>query len=239
LRAFNDHHFAGNRTAPATATRAAPVFVSRYLAGYSIATTDSLRFRYAATTVQVKACPIPIARSKNPVAFLSLFGGRSWDAEVDVRCNGGAASTSYFDQKSATTHASAYFRLSPRVGDRLRLSVSRNVPAHQDSFTITDLRTRRSQTVRVTTSTSVAYHHVFMGSAVRNANVMPLPASNTLLWTFSGSRAVTTGGVRGTLRGPWTAPKVIDRTAAGVLVMYPGNLSSTGGGFSTHLHAAP
>jgi len=237
-RAFNDHHFAGNHTAPATG--AALLFVTRHLAGYNTATTDSLRFRYAATTLQVKACPIPIARTKNPVALVSLFGGRSWDAEVDVLCNGGAGSIFYFDQKSAATHASGAFRLSPRVGDRLRISVSRNVPGHRDSFTITDLRTRRSQTVRVTTSTSVVYRHAFMGSAIgSNANVMPLPASNTLLWTFSSSRVVTNGGVRGTLRGPWAAAEYIDRTAGGVLVMYPGKLSSTGGGFSTHLHAAP
>src|SRR5262249_11515285 len=149
------------RTAPATG--AAPVFVSRYLAGYDTATTDSLRFRSAATTLQVKACPIPIARTKNPFALVSLFGDRPWDAEVDVLCNGGGGSPFSFDQKPATTHATGAFRLSPRAGDRLRISVSRNVPAHRDSFTITDLRTRRSQTVRVTTSTSVAYRHAFMG----------------------------------------------------------------------------
>jgi len=238
LRAFTDNHFAGNHTAPAT--RAALLVVTRTLAGYQTASSETLRFRSAASTLQVKACPIPIARTKNPAAVVALFGGRSWDAEVDVLCNGGADSIFYFDQKSATTLASAYFRLSPRVGDRLRLSVSRNVPAHRDLLTVTDLRTRRSQTVRVTTSASVVYHHAFMGSTVRsNADVMPLPASDTLLWTFSGSRVVTNGGVRGTLRGPWTAPKYIDRTAGGVLVMYPGTLSSTGAGFSTYLHAAP
>jgi hypothetical protein len=238
VRALNDHHFAGNHTAPATG--AAPVFVTPRFAGYTTASSETWRFRYAATTLQVKACPIPIARTKNPVAFVSLFGGRSWDAEVDVLCNGGAGSTFYFDQKSATTHATGAFRLSPRVGDRLRISVSRNVPGHRDSLTVTDLRTRRSQTVRVTTSASVVYRHVFMGSTVgSNADVMPLPASDTLLWTFSGSRVVTNGGVRGTLRGPWAAAKFIDRTAGGVLVMYPGKLSSTGGGFSTYLHAGP
>jgi hypothetical protein len=238
VRAFSDNHFAGNHTAPATG--AALLVVTRHVAGYGTATTESLRFRSAATTVQVKACPTSTTRAKNPVAFVSLFGGITWDAEIDVFCNGGAGSAFYFDEKSATTHATGFFRLSPRVGDRLRLSVSRNVPGHRDSFTITDLRTRRSQTVRVTTSASVVYHHAFMGSGVRsNADVMPLPASDTLLWTFSGSRVVTNGGVRGTLRGPWAAVKYIDRTAGGVLVMYPGTLSSTGGGFSAHLHAAP
>jgi len=238
LRAFNYSHFAGNHAAPATG--AALLVVTRHSAGYGTATTESLRFRYAASTVQVKACPTSTTRAKNPVAFVSLFGGTTWDAEIDVFCNGGANSAFYFDQKSATTQATAFFRLSPRVGDRLRISVSRNVPAHRDSFTITDLRTRRSRTVRVTTSTSVVYRHVFMGSAVgSNADVMPLPASDTLLWTFSGSRAVTNGGVRGTLRGPWAAAKYIDRTAGGVLVMYPGKLSSTGGGFTAYLHAAP
>jgi hypothetical protein len=238
VRAFNNNHFAGNHTASATGP--ALVFVTRHLAGYHTATNETWRFRYAATTLRVKACPIPIARNKNPVAVLALFGGRNWDAEIDVLCNGGARSIFFFDQKSAATHASGAFRLSPHVGDHLRISISRNVSTHRDSLTVTNARTRRSQTVRVTTSTAVIYRHAFLGSAINsNADVMPLPANNTLLWTFWSSRVVTNGGVRGTLRGPWAAAKYIDRTAGGVLVMYPGKLSSTGGGFSTYLHAAP
>jgi hypothetical protein len=238
VRAINTNHFAGNHTAPATGT--ALVVITRHLAGYHAASSETRRFRYAATTLRVKACPIPIARTKNPVAVMALFGGRNWDAEIDVLCNGGARSIFFFDQKSATTHASGAFRLSPRVGDRLRISISRNVSRHRDSFTVTNLRTGRSQTVRVTTSTAVFYRHAFVGSAISsNADVMPLPANNTLLWTFWSSRVVTNGGVRGTLRGPWAAVKYIDRTAGGVLVMYPGKLSAAGGGFSTYLHAAP
>ena len=237
LRAFNDHHFAGNHTAPATG--AAPVFVSRYLAGYDTATTDSLRFRYAATTLQMTACPLPIARAKNAVAVVALFGGTTRDAEIDVLCNGGAGSLRFFDQKSATTQAHGAFQLAPRVGDRLRISVSRNVSTHRDSFTVTNLRTGRSQTVRVTTSAAVVYRHAFMGSAISsNANVLPLPANSTLLWTFGNSRVVTTGGVRGTLRGPWAAAKYVDKTPGGVTVMFAGPLSASGAGFSTHLHAA-
>jgi hypothetical protein len=164
----------------------------------------------------------------------------NWDAEIDVLCNGGTRSIRYFVQKSATTHASGAFRPTPRVGDRLRISISRNVSRHRDSLKVTNLRTRRSQTVRVTTSTAVKYRHVFVASVIsRNADVMPLPASNTLLWTFRASRAVTTGGVRGTLRGPWAAVKFVDRTQGGVTVMHAGKLSSTGAGFSTYLNAAP
>jgi len=237
VRAFNNNHFAGNHTRPAT--RLAPVFVTRHLAGYHTATSETRRFRYAATTLQMTACPLPIARTKNPVAVVALFGGTTRDAEVDVLCNGGAGSLLFFDQKSATTHAQGAFHLSPRVGDRLRISVSRNVAAHRDSFTVTNLRTGGSQTVRVTTSAAVVYRHAFMGSAISsNANVLPLPATNTLLWTFANSRVITNGGVRGTLRGPWAAAKYIDRTAGGVTVMTPSTLSASGAGFSTHLHAA-
>jgi hypothetical protein len=64
------------------------------------------------------------------------------------------------------------------VGDRLRISISRNVSGHRDSFTATNLRTGRSL-------------------------------------------------------------KEIDRTSGGVTVMYPGKLSTSGGGFSTYLHAVP
>jgi hypothetical protein len=125
------------------------------------------------------------------------------------------------------------------VGDRLRISISRNVAGHQDSFTVINLRTGRSQTVRVTTSTAVVYHHAFVGSEIdRNADVMPLPATSKLLWNFRNSRVITYGGVRGTFLGPWATVKEIDRTSAGVTVMYPGNLSSRGANLSTYLHAA-
>jgi len=236
-RAFSNNHFAGNHTT--SATGAAVVFVTRHLAGYHTATNETRRFRYAATTLQMTACPLPIARTKNAVAVVALFGGTTRDAEVDVLCNGGAGSLLFFDQKSATTQAHGAFHLSPRVGDRLRISVSRNVAAHRDSFTVTNLRTGGSQTVRVTTSAAVVYRHAFMGSAISsNANVLPLPANSTLLWTFGNSRVVTNGGVRGTLRGPWAAAKYIDRTVGGVTVMTPSTLSASGAGFSTHLHAA-
>jgi hypothetical protein len=237
--AVHNHHAAGTAGA---ATGPAPVAVTHHFAGYHTAAlgSNNWRFRRVATTLPVKACRIPIARVKNPIAHIELFGGTHWTADIDVLCNGGAGSVFFFDQKTATTNAAGAFRLSPRVGDRLRISISRNVSAHRDSFTATNLSTGRSLTVRVTTSTAVVYHHTFVGSVIgRNADVMPLPATRKLLWTFRNSRVVTYGGVRGTLRGPWTTVKDIDRTVAGVTVMFPGKLSSSGGGFSTYLHAAP
>jgi hypothetical protein len=212
--AYN-HHFAGSGTAGAD-TGLAPVVITRHFAGYHTASSETKRFRYVATTLAVKACQVPIAPRKNPTGHIELFGGTNRSADIDVLCNGGAPSVGYYDQKSATTHASGAFRLSPRVGDHLRISISRNVSAHRDSFTATNLRTGRSQTVRVTTSVKVVYHHAFVGSLIdSNADVMPLPATNTLVWTFWSSRVVTYGGVRGTLRGPWTTVKEIDRTSGG------------------------
>jgi hypothetical protein len=238
MRAVNNHHFAVAGTA-GKATGSAPV-VTRHFAGYHTASSGTRRFRYVATTLRVKACPIQIARTKNPIAHVELFGGRNWSADLDVLCNGGTRSVAFFDQKSTTTSASGAFLLSPRVGDRLRLSISRNVSGHRDSFTATNLRTGRSLTVRVTTSARVIYQHAFVGSLIgSNADVMPLPATNKLLWTFWSSRVVTNSGIRGTLRGPWATVKEIDRTSGGVTVMYPGELSAAGGGFSTYLHAAP
>ena len=237
VRVAGGHHFAGYHTASARGP--ALVVITRHFAGYHTASNEIRKFRYVATTVRVQPCRIPIDPNKNPFADIELFS-RNWDAAIGVLCDGGAHSIFFFDQRSATAHASGTFRLSPRVGDRLRISISRNVSRHRDSFTVTNLRTGGSQTVRVTTSTAVVYRHAFVGSVIgSNADVMPLPATNTLLWTFRSSRVVTTGGVRGTLRGPWAAVKYIDRTAGGVLVMYPGKLSSAGGGFSTFLHAAP
>jgi hypothetical protein len=225
-------------TAAGTAGAAAgPVVFNRHFAGYHTALHENWRFRYVATTLPVKACRI--APSKNPSAQVELYGGTNWSALIAVLCNGGAGSVGFFDQKTATTHSQGAFRLSPRVGDRLRVSIKRNVPAHQDSLTATNLRTGRSQTVLVTTSTAVVYHHAFVGTAVgHNADVMPLPATNQLLWSFGNTRVVTYAGTLGTLTGPWATVQEIDRTAGGVTVMFPGNLSSSGTRFSTFLHAA-
>ena len=237
VRPVGNKHFAGQHTASATGP--ALVVVTRHFAGYHTASNETRRFRYVATTVGVRACQVTIAPDRNPDGDIELFS-RTWLAEIGVLCNGGATSIFYFDQKSATAHASGVFRLTPRLGDSLRISISRNVSAHRDSFKVTNLRTGRSQTVHVTTSARVVYRHAFVGSVIpSNADVMPLPVSNTLLWTFRSSRVVTSGGVRGTLRGPWAAVKEVDRTAGGVTVMYAGKLSSSGGGFSTFLHAAP
>ena len=209
-------------------------------AGYHTASSDTLRFRSVATTVPVAACQIGTDPSTNPDAHIELFGGAKWSADIDVTCDGGASSVSFYDQLSAITQAAGTFRLSPRVGDRVRISISRNVSGHQDSFTATDLRTGRSQTVRVTTPAAVVYEHAFVGSAVyRNADVMPLPPTSKLLWIFQNSRVVTYGGVRGTLLGPWTTVAEIDRASARITVMYPGTLSYSGSSFSTYLHAAP
>jgi len=228
----------GLAAAGAASAATGPVVVyGNHYAGYDTAYNNNWLFRYVATTMPVKACRI--APNKNPVAETQLWSGTRWLADITVFCNGGAGSIAFYDQKSATTHTQGGFRLSPRTGDRLRITISRNVPARQDSFTVTDLRTRQSQTVRVTTSAAVVYHHAFLGSLIaRNADVMPLPAARKLLWSFANTRVVTYGGVRGTLLGPWATFEEIDRTSGGVTVMYPGSLSSGGAAFSTYLHAA-
>ena len=245
VRVVHGHPVAGYDTASGStaagtagaAARSVRVFYNNHGAGYDTAYFDNWRFRFVATTVPVAACQI--APSKNPDAETQLWGGTKWFAAIAVFCNGGAGGIGFYDQESSTTQASGVFRLSPRVGDRLRISISRNVAGHQDSFTVTNLRTGRSQTVRVTTSTAVVYHHAFVGSEIdRNADVMPLPATSKLLWTFRNSRVITYEGVRGTFLGPWAMVKEIDRTSAGVTVMYPSNLSSSGANLSTYLHAA-
>ncbi len=229
----------GYTATASAATRAIPVLYTTDFAGYHTASSDTLRFRYVATTVRVAVCPTGTDPSSAPDAHIELFGGSYWSADIDVTCNGGEASVSFFDQLSAITQAAGTFRLSPRAGDRVRISISRNVPGSQDSFTATDLRTGRSQTVRVTTPVAVVYQHAFVGSAIySNAAVMPLPPTSRLLWTFQDSRVVTAGGIRGTLLGPWTTVAEIDRTSARITVMYPGPLSSSGTSFSTYLHAA-
>jgi hypothetical protein len=226
--------------AAATATGRAPVVATNNtFAGYGTALADNWRFRSVATTVPVAACAI--APAKNPVGLVQLVGGVSttWDAEIAVFCNGGVGSIVFFDQKSASTTAQGAFVLSPRPGDRLRIGIGRNVAGHQDSFGVTNLRTGRSQTVRVTTSTAVVYRHAFLGAVVVNSNadLTPRPATRKLLWAFGASRVVTYGGVRGTLLGPWSTVELVDRVGA-VTFMFPSALGAGGSSFSTFLHAA-
>jgi hypothetical protein len=209
-----------------------------HYAGYDTAYNNNWLFRYVATTVPVKACRI--APDKNPAAVVQLWSGTRWLAIIAVFCNGGAGSVGFYADKSATSYAQGAFRLAPRVGDRLRLSIYRNVPSHQDSLTATDLRTGQSQTVRVITSAAVAYHHAFLGSVIySNSDVMPLPAARELLWTFQNTRVVSSSGVSGNLAGPWSTFEETDQTSGGVTVMDPGTLASSGASFSTYLHAAP
>jgi len=215
------------------------VVFNNVAAGYGTALAENWRFRSVATTVPVAACAI--APTKNPAAVVELDGaaGTKWVAQIAVFCNGGVGSIVFFDQKSATATAQGAFVLSPRAGDRLRIGISRNVAGHQDSFGVTNLRTGRSQIVRVTTSTAVVYHHAFLGAAVINSNadLTPRPATRKLLWAFSASRVVTYGGLAGTLLGPWSTLEAVDRVGA-VTFMFPSALSSGGAGFSTFLHAA-
>jgi len=221
----------------AVATPSGLTAVSNQIAGFGTAVFENWRFRSVATTVPVAGCRI--APTKNPVALVDLVGGTKWAAQIAVFCNGGASSIAFFDQKTAATSTTGVFKLTPRVGDSLAIGISRNVAGHVDSFTVTNLRTRRSQTVRVTTSTAVIYHHAFLGSAVVNSNadLTPLPATAQLLWTFQGSRVLTYSGIRGTLRGPWATLRVIDRSGAATL-MYPGRLSAGGANFSAFLNHA-
>jgi len=223
-----------------TAAGRAPVVVANNVfAGYSTALAENWRFRFVATTVPVAACAI--APTKNPAAVVELDGaaGTNWVAQLAVFCNGGVGHIVFFDQKSATAIARGAFVLSPRAGDRLRIGISRNVAGHQDSFGVTNLRTGRSQTVRVTTSTAVVYHHADVGAAVLNSNadLTPRPATRKLLWAFNTSRVVTYGGLARTLLGPWSTIEAVDRVGA-VTFMFPSALSSGGGAFSTFLHKA-
>src|SRR5262249_12277663 len=78
VRVAGGHHFAGYH---ASARGPALVVTTRHLAGYQAASNERRLFRYAATTLRVSACKVPVAPTRNPVAVMALFGGRNWDAE--------------------------------------------------------------------------------------------------------------------------------------------------------------
>jgi hypothetical protein len=124
---------AGAATASSRAT--GPVVYSDQHAGYQAA---GRWFRYVATTVTVPPRTLPYLNSGS--AFIGLNG--RYPAWINVDPGGGADSVGY----AATNMGTGPFRLAPRVGDRLAISIYYDQRGHI-FFTVTDLTRPATQTV--------------------------------------------------------------------------------------------
>ena len=71
----------------------------------------------------------------------AAWGGTKRFAAIAVFCNGGAGGVGFYDQEPGYRPRPGAFRLSPRVGDRLRPSISRIVEETRKPSLIDNLRT--------------------------------------------------------------------------------------------------
>jgi hypothetical protein len=220
----------GGAGAAAAASRATgPVGYSDQLAGYQ---ATGRWFRYVATTVTVP--PRALSYLNGGAALIGLNG--RYPAWIGVNPGGGPDSVGYAGFNVGT----GSFQFSPRVGDRLAISVYYDQRGHT-FFTATDLTQNVTQTV-------VQYVGRLIYSAARlwvqTGRIPPVspPAADTRLWQFTGSRLTTYSGDHGTITGPWTTSKVITTTtgtASGTVFVSPSALSAGGRDFTAWLRALP
>jgi hypothetical protein len=163
------------------------------------------------------------------------LSGRPGTASISVAPGGGTGSIWWL----ASYHNQLPFRLAPRVGDRLALSIYYDQLGHT-YFTATDITRGATQTVRVTVG-DVIYSQASLTASIDPAVTLP-PATDTRLWQFTGSRVTTYRGDRGTLTGPWTTSALIDTstgTNSGRVAASPSALSNGGQDFGVWLRAVP
>jgi hypothetical protein len=206
--------------------------VSSYDAGYT-ARGRWFRFVSATLTVAARTVADPL-HSLNGGADIAL-SGRPGGAVISVAPGGGTGSIWW----AASYHGQLPFRLAPRVGDRLALSIFYDQRGH-DYFTVTDITGGATQTVRVTVGDAI-YSQASLTASVDPA-VTPPPAADTRLWAFTGTRLTTYTGAHGTLLGPWTTSALIDTstgTSSGRVAASPSGLSNNDQDFGIWLRALP
>jgi len=221
--------FTGAGAATVAPRATGPAIYSGQFAGYQAA---GRWFRYVAATVTVppRALPYPNGGS----AFIGLNG--RYAAWINVNPGGGADSVGY----AGTNVGTGSFRLAPRVGDRLAVSIYYDQRGHT-FFTVTDLTRPATQTVMLTVGRLIYSTAGLWVQSDRGLSVSP-PAADTRLWQFTGSRLTTYRGDRGTVTGPWTTSKMITTTtgtASGIVIVSPSGLSAGGQDFTAWLRALP
>lgn len=224
--------------AAASASVGTASFTTRYdtaFAGYI--TGGSFKFRFVDTNIPVPACQS--AADNNAVATIALTSNVAGEvAHIDMACNGGHDSVTFGTQ----THAEGAFRLSPSVGDVVRISVFRNAAACSDEFTATNTRTGRTQMVSIGTPCNVIYRHAVLGATLVDPSGVVPPASKVRLWVFRDSDVTSTNPtVHGTICGPWPADREIATTTgtiSGTVLLFPTLPSNNCHNFGVWLNGA-
>jgi hypothetical protein len=224
---------AASADAQAAAVAGPPLYTD-YEAGYLDQGPNPLaswRFRYVATTVKMQACK---PESGPTSAKISLLDFQFTGATISLACGGGGGSVSFSEDFAA----SGTFRLAPRVGDVLKISIYRDRRASRDYFTATNTRSGRSVTTAVATSRG-AYRYALLVSLI-DSQVTP-PAQDVRLWQFTNSHVTSYSGRHGSITGPWQTREVIEMTGNipfGTVVASPSRLANNGQNFGVWLRAA-
>jgi hypothetical protein len=218
-------------SASSTEAAARPVIktvIDTNFAGY--VTTGRWRFRYVAAAAAIAKCRK--TPNQNAAAGIALKSNAINEAaHIDLFCGGGSGSVRF----GTVTHAEGMLRLSPRVGDVLKISVFRDVAACRDRFSATNTRTHRTKTMTVRTPCRVVYRHANLGATLTDiAGTWKPPAKNVRLWSLQDTAITSYNGTRGTICGPWPAEKHL---AAPVITirMIPSSLSGSCRDFSVLL----
>jgi hypothetical protein len=215
---------AANAASAATSVAAGPVYTNS-AAGY---VSTGRWFRYVTTTLAVPA-ESPSETGSMAQVMLATSGGAS--VALQVIPGGGLDSVTY-GGTGLGVHA---LNLRPAPGDHLTISVFYDQHGHV-RFTAINHRSGNTQEVTRTVG-SRTYTQAFVRSVFTNSDVTS-PASDTLVWAFTGSHVTTYTGVRGTLLGPWDTSQLIDTksgTRAGLVVADAPVLSNGGQNFGVWL----
>lgn len=212
--------------APAAASSAAPrpavikTVIDTDFAGY--VTGGTWRFRYVAATVPVAKCRSQA--SQNAAAGIALKASKLTEvAHLDLFCGGGRGSVRF----GTKIDANGRFRLSPHIGNVLRISVFRNQAACLDQFVATNTSTGNREAITVRTPCSVIYRHAQLGATfVNSAGVFTPPARNVRLWEIRNLAITSYNGTHGTPCGPWPAEKHLAAPVIAVR-MVPSALSNS------------
>jgi hypothetical protein len=207
------------------------------LAGY---TAEGRWFRSVSANITVPRRILPETKPGSGDAIVQLGSGYMPTypfAEVVVQPGGGPGS---IEVRAGAPGGNGHqkIRTSPRVGDRLAVSIYYDRKGH-NFFTVTDRTQHKTQTVRITTG-KVLYDRALI-AGIAQGKYTP-PQDDTRLWKFADARLTTYTGVRGTLRGPWDTTPWIDTTSdhsVGTVILSPSGLWERGANFSVWLRPLP
>lgn len=224
----------GSVGASATAARQSlspPVYTTGQ-AGY---TSYGRWFRFVSTTLTIP--PLGPASEDHGGQMLMVLHTTaridSLRAVILVRPGGGAGSIGWSRGQTLTP-----FKISPRVGDRLAVSIYYDRHGH-DYFTATDLSQGLTRQARVTVG-NVTYNKVSLWDNV-TLDVTP-PANDIRQWQLASTRLTTYSGKHGTVTGAWKTSQMIETstgTSKGTVIASPSGLGSGGASFSVWLRAIP